>query len=146
MCWFLGGALVRHDVQAILHSERARFDNRGVFAPHGGRQHVDSELAIRHAGRETVSSSDWRGAAGARGRGRIPRFDHRRSGDGANAALTSKNLLLSAQAERIDTLAGTEIYTDAVQAAHGATVGQLRRACAVLPARPRHPPPRQDPC
>ena len=131
----LGGALVRHDVQAILHGERARFDNRGVFAPHG-RQHVDSELAIRHAGRETMSSSDWRGVAGARGRGVFRGSIIVDPGaDGANAALTSKNLLLSAQAE-IDTRPELEIYTDAVQAAHGATVGQLdERALFYLRAR-----------
>src|SRR4029450_771566 len=44
--------------------------------------------------------------------------------DGADARLSNKNLLLSAQAE-IDTQPVLEIYADEVKAAHGATVGQL---------------------
>lgn len=48
----------------------------------------------------------------------------RAGADGTRAALANKNLLLSAQAE-IDTQPVLEIHADEVQAAHGATVGQL---------------------
>ena len=44
--------------------------------------------------------------------------------DGSEAALSNKNLLLSADAE-IDTQPVLEIHADEVKAAHGATVGQL---------------------
>lgn len=44
--------------------------------------------------------------------------------DGSEAALSNKNLLLSAEAE-IDSQPVLEIHADEVKAAHGATVGQL---------------------
>src|SRR5690606_32769958 len=44
--------------------------------------------------------------------------------DGTDARLSNKNLLLSADAE-IDTQPVLVIHADEVQAAHGATVGQL---------------------
>ena len=48
----------------------------------------------------------------------------RKGADGTAAELSNKNLLLSSDAE-IDTQPVLEIYADEVQAAHGATVGQL---------------------
>jgi len=48
----------------------------------------------------------------------------REGADGTNAQLSNKNLLLSEGAE-IDTQPVLEIHADEVQAAHGATVGQL---------------------
>ena len=48
----------------------------------------------------------------------------RAGADGSNANLSNKNLLLSDTAE-IDTQPVLEIHADEVQAAHGATVGQL---------------------
>lgn len=120
----LGGALVRHDLRAELIGDNARFHSRGVFMPHG-RQHVDTQLAIRHEGLNTVSSSNWRGVASERGRGVFRGAILVAPGaDGSDASLSNKNLLLSASAE-IDTKPELEIYADEVQAAHGATVGQL---------------------
>ncbi|EIM03283.1 SufD family Fe-S cluster assembly protein, partial [Rhodanobacter sp. 115] len=55
--------------------------------------------------------------------------------DGSDARLNNKNLLLSGSAE-IDTKPELEIYADEVQAAHGATVGQLdERALFYLRSR-----------
>ena len=55
--------------------------------------------------------------------------------DGSDAALSNKNLLLSANAE-IDTKPELEIYADEVKAAHGATIGQLdERALFYLRSR-----------
>ena len=48
----------------------------------------------------------------------------REGADGTNAKLSNKNLLLSEGAE-IDTQPVLVIHADEVQAAHGATVGQL---------------------
>ena len=81
----LGGALVRHDLQAELVGDGAQLHTRGVFR---------GAILV---------------APGA---------------DGSDASLTNKNLLLSPSAE-IDTKPELEIYADEVQAAHGATVGQL---------------------
>ncbi|MEO5810882.1 MAG: Fe-S cluster assembly protein SufD [Rhodanobacter sp.] len=120
----LGGALVRHDLQVELTGDGARFDGRGVFMPHG-RQHIDTQLAIRHQGLNTTSDAHWRGVASDRARGVFRGAVLVAPGaDGSDANLTNKNLLLSPGAE-IDTKPELEIYADEVQAAHGATVGQL---------------------
>ncbi len=120
----LGGALVRHDVRVDLVGNGARFDGRGVFMPHG-RQHMDTQLAIRHQALDTVSDAHWRGVASERGRGVFRGAVLVAPGaDGSDANLTNKNLLLSDSAE-IDTKPELEIYADEVKAAHGATVGQL---------------------
>jgi Fe-S cluster assembly protein SufD len=131
----LGGALVRHDLRAELAGDGARFDSHGVFALHG-RQHVDTQLAIRHQALNTASASVWRGVADQRSRGVFRGAIVVAEGaDGSDASLSSKNLLLSGLAE-IDTKPELEIYADEVKAAHGATVGQLdERALFYLRSR-----------
>ena len=131
----LGGALVRHDLQAELVGDGARLDTRGVFMPHG-RQHVDTQLAIRHQALNTASSSIWRGVASDRARGVFRGAIVVAPGaDGSDASLGNKNLLLSPGAE-IDTKPELEIHADEVKAAHGATVGQLdQRALFYLRSR-----------
>ncbi len=120
----LGGALVRHDLHATLAGDRARLETRGVFVLNG-RQHVDTQMAIRHQALNTASDSVWRGVADQRARGVFRGAIVVAPGaDGSDASLSSKNLLLSGQAE-IDTKPELEIYADEVKAAHGATVGQL---------------------
>ena len=120
----LGGALVRHDLHAELLGDDAQLDTRGVFMPHG-RQHIDTQLAIRHQALNTRSSSNWRGVANDRARGVFRGAIVVAPGaDGSDASLSNKNLLLSPGAE-IDTKPELEIYADEVKAAHGATVGQL---------------------
>src|SRR6201991_124544 len=120
----LGGALVRHEVNAELVGDGARFDSRGVFAL-SGRQHGDTQLEIRHAARDTSSDALWRGIADGRSRGVFRGAIFVAEGaDGTDASLSNKNLLLSGQAE-IDTKPELEIYADEVKAAHGATIGQL---------------------
>lgn len=131
----LGGALVRHDLRAELAGDRARLTTHGVFMP-SGRQHIDTQLAIRHQALDTTSRSTWRGVADQRGRGVFRGAILVAPGaDGSDASLSNKNLLLSAQAE-IDTKPELEIHADEVQAAHGATVGQLdERALFYLRSR-----------
>ena len=131
----LGGSLVRHDLRAELVGDEARFDSRGVFALHG-RQHADTQLVVHHKALNTASESTWRGVADQRSRGVLRGAIVVAEGaDGADASLSSKNLLLSAQAE-IDTKPELEIYADEVKAAHGATVGQLdERALFYLRSR-----------
>jgi Fe-S cluster assembly protein SufD len=120
----LGGSLVRHDLHAVLAGDRSRLDTRGVF-PLRGRQHVDTQMSIRHQALNTASESVWRGVADDRSRGVFRGAIVVAEGaDGSDASLSSKNLLLSGQAE-IDTKPELEIYADEVKAAHGATVGQL---------------------
>ena len=131
----LGGALARHDLWVELVGDAAAFHSHGAFLP-DGRQHMDTQLAIHHRARDTVSSSTWRGVASGRGRGVFRGAILVAAGaDGADASLGNKNLLLSPQAE-IDTKPELEIYADEVKAAHGATVGQLdERALFYLRSR-----------
>lgn len=119
-----GGRLQRADLNVDLNGEGARFESRGVFVLRG-RQHADTHLDIRHSARDTVCDVLWRGVADQRARGVFRGAITVAAGaDGADARLSNKNLLLSAQAE-IDTQPVLEIYADEVKAAHGATVGQL---------------------
>jgi len=131
----LGGALVRHDLHAVIKGDNARLDTRGVFALRG-RQHVDTQLSIRHDALNSASESIWRGVADQRSRGVFRGAIVVAEGaDGSDASLSNKNLLLSTQAE-IDTKPELEIYADEVKAAHGATVGQLdERALFYLRSR-----------
>lgn len=131
----LGGALVRHDLHAELRGDASRFDTRGVFVLRG-RQHIDTQLSIRHQALNTASESVWRGVADERGRGVFRGAIVVAEGaDGSDARLSNKNLLLSTLAE-IDTKPELEIYADEVKAAHGATVGQLdERALFYLRSR-----------
>lgn len=131
----LGGGLVRHDLHAELRGDASRLDTRGVFVLRG-RQHLDTQLAIRHEALNTASESVWRGVADERSRGVFRGAIVVAEGaDGADASLSNKNLLLSSLAE-IDTKPELEIYADEVKAAHGATVGQLdERALFYLRSR-----------
>ena len=131
----LGGALARHDLRAELIGDGAQLHTRGVFMPHG-RQHIDTQLAIRHQALNTTSDSTWRGVANDRARGVFRGAILVAPGaDGTDANLSNKNLLLSPSAE-IDTKPELEIYADEVKAAHGATVGQLdERALFYLRSR-----------
>ena len=89
------------------------------------RRHLDTQLDIRHVARDTRSDLVWRGLAADRGRLAFHGGIHILAGaDGAEAALSNKNLLLSDQAE-VDTQPVLQIDADEVKAAHGATVGRL---------------------
>ena len=120
----LGARLARHDFRVALAGPEARLVSRGTFAL-TGRQHADTRLDVRHLARDTASDIAWRGAADQRARGVFHGAITIEAGaDGADAQLSNRNLLLSAQAE-IDTQPVLVIHADEVTAAHGATVGQL---------------------
>jgi Fe-S cluster assembly protein SufD len=120
----IGAQWARHDLHVDLAGARSRVSSRGVFALRA-RQHADTHLDVRHSARDTTSDMLWRGVADQRARGVFRGAITVAAGaDGADARLSNKNLLLSAQAE-IDTQPVLEIHADEVKAAHGATVGQL---------------------
>lgn len=120
----LGAALSRHELNVRLEGEGARLRADGVLLA-DARRHVDTRLGIEHIARDTACSLSWRGLAGQRGRAVFHGGITIAAGaDGSEAALSNKNLLLSADAE-IDSQPVLEIHADEVKAAHGATVGQL---------------------
>lgn len=120
----LGAALSLHELNAALHGEGAHVHANGVLLA-TGRRHLDTRLGIDHVGRDTQCELVWRGLGAGRSRAAFHGGILIREGaDGSNADLSNKNLLLSEGAE-IDTQPVLEIHADEVQAAHGATVGQL---------------------
>lgn len=120
----LGAGLSRHELNVLLQGNSSKLHANGVLLG-AGRRHVDTRLSIDHAGRDTSCELTWRGIGTDRARvvfhGGI---EIREGADGTDAMLSNKNLLLSEGAE-IDTQPVLVINADEVQAAHGATVGQL---------------------
>jgi Fe-S cluster assembly protein SufD len=120
----LGAALSRHELNVRLEGEGAKLQANGVLLA-AGKRHLDTRLGIEHIARDTSCDLLWRGLGAGRGRAVFHGGITIRAGaDGSNANLSNKNLLLSETAE-IDTQPVLEIHADEVQAAHGATVGQL---------------------
>lgn len=120
----LGAALSRHELNVALQGESAQLQANGVLLA-TGKRHLDTRLSIDHVGRDGRCELTWRGLAAGRSRAAFHGGIGIRAGaDGTAAMLSSKNLLLSEGAE-IDTQPVLEIHADDVQAAHGATVGQL---------------------
>ena len=120
----LGAGLSRHELNVALQGESAKLQANGVLLANGKR-HLDTRLGIDHVGRDSSCELTWRGL----GAGRSRAVFHggiliREGADGTAAMLSNKNLLLNEGAE-IDTQPVLEIHADEVQAAHGATVGQL---------------------
>ena len=120
----LGAGLSRHELDIALPGARACANANGVLLANA-RRHLDTRLGLDHAGRDTRCELTWRGLALGRARAAFHGGILIREGaDGTEAALSNKNLLLSEAAE-IDSQPVLVIHADEVQAAHGATVGQL---------------------
>ncbi|NUS61985.1 MAG: Fe-S cluster assembly protein SufD [Lysobacter sp.] len=120
----LGGALSRHEFGCRLAGANAAVQADGVLLG-TGRRHIDTRLNIDHAVGDTRCDLTWRGRAADRSRVVLHGGIGIRAGaDGSNATLSSRNLLLSENAE-IDAQPVLEIFADEVQAAHGAAVGGL---------------------
>lgn len=120
----LGAGLSRHELNVALQGRGAQLVANGVLLA-DARRHVDTRLGIEHIGPDTQCELLWRGLAGGRGRAVFHGGIEIHAGaDGSAASLSNKNLLLSEGAE-IDTQPVLVIHADEVQAAHGATVGQL---------------------
>ena len=120
----LGAALARTELNVRLEGDGARLVSNGVLLGNG-RRHLDTRLGIEHIARDTACELTWRGIADGRSRVVFHGGIGIRAGaDGTDAALSNKNLLLSADAE-IDTQPVLVIDADEVKAAHGATIGQL---------------------
>lgn len=119
-----GAALYRHDIDVTLAGEQAEFSVRGCTMV-TTRRHADVNIDARHRAKNTRADIVWRGLADQRGHGIFSgQLIVEEGADGADAALSNKNLLLSPHAE-IDTRPVLEIHADEVKAAHGATVGRL---------------------
>ncbi|MDQ2070679.1 Fe-S cluster assembly protein SufD [Natronospira bacteriovora] len=120
----LGGALVRHDINARLAEQGAEAILNGLYLV-SDRQHVDNHTCVDHAAPHTNSDETYKGVLDGRGRavfnGRVVVHKHAQKID---AGQKNDNLLLSKLAE-VDTKPELEIYADDVACSHGATIGQL---------------------
>src|SRR5690606_33291478 len=120
----LGGSLARHAWDVELAGKGAATTLRGVVLA-AGRQQCDTRYSVVHAVGDTRSDTLWRAIAGGRARSAFHGGIHIAPGaDGSDAALETKNLLMSEGAE-IDAQPVLVIEADEVKASHGATVGQL---------------------
>jgi Fe-S cluster assembly protein SufD len=122
-----GGHFSRHELNVDLQGEHAHALASGVLWSTGNST-LDTRLVVRHQAPNTECKLLWRGLADDKARVNFyGGITIEKGADGANAALSNKNLLLSKQAQ-INTQPALEIYADEVKAAHGATVGQLDTA------------------
>lgn len=120
----LGARLVRNDVAITLAGADARTELFGLLLA-GAGQHVDDHTLIRHAAGATISSENFRGIIGGRGRGVFNgKVVVDRGCQRIDARQNSDNLLLGEHAE-IDTKPELEIYANDVKCSHGSTVGEL---------------------
>ncbi len=120
----LGTGLLRQQLGARLEGRHAALHAHGVLLG-TGRGHQDVRVDVEHIGADTTSRMIWRGLAADRARAAMHGAIRIRAGaDGSDADLSCKGLLLGAMAE-FDAQPVLEILADEVQAAHGASVGQL---------------------
>lgn len=120
----LGALLSRQSMTMVLAGAGASATMDGLFLADGSR-HIDNQTRLEHQAPATNSRESFRGLADGRGRGVFNgKIIVLPGAAGSNAALTNRNLLLSATAE-IDTKPELEIYVDDVRCSHGATTGEL---------------------
>ncbi len=120
----LGGAIVRHDIQARLAGEGSEATLNGLYLV-DGRQVCDTHMRVDHVAAHCDSHELYKGILDGRSRavfnGRI--FVHK-GAQKTDAKQTNRNLLLSDDA-LVNTNPQLEIFADDVKCTHGSTVGQL---------------------
>jgi Fe-S cluster assembly protein SufD len=120
----LGGAIVRHDIQARLAGEGSEATLNGLYLV-DGRQVCDTHMRVDHVAAHCASHELYKGILDGRSRavfnGRI--FVHK-GAQKTDAKQTNRNLLLSGDA-LVNTNPQLEIFADDVKCTHGSTVGQL---------------------
>ncbi len=120
----LGGALVRHDINAVLDGTGAYLILNGLSVLHG-HQHVDHHTTIEHAKPHGESHEYFNGVFDGESRGVFNgRIIVRPGAQRTDSKQTNSNLLLS-DAARADSQPQLEIYADDVKCTHGSTVGPL---------------------
>jgi Fe-S cluster assembly protein SufD len=120
----LGGALSRHDINAVLDGQGAESRLYGLTQLQG-RQHVDHHTTIDHAQPNCNSWELFNGIFDERSRGVFTgRIIVRPGAQQTDSKQTNNNLLLS-EAARADSQPQLEIYADDVKCTHGATLGPI---------------------
>jgi Fe-S cluster assembly protein SufD len=119
-----GAQWARHELQITLAGENASAELI-LLSTLSGRQHIDTQLELRHEVANTRSVTRFKSVANQRARAVFNgRIFVAVGADGTDAQLKTNNLLLSDAAE-IDVKPELEIHAEEVSCSHGATVGQL---------------------
>jgi Fe-S cluster assembly protein SufD len=119
-----GGALVRHDVNAVLGAEGCDAILNGLYIV-TGRQFVDNHMRVEHAAPHCTSHELYRGILDQSSRGVFNGLIYVRPGAQKTDAIQSnRNLLLSREA-LVNSNPQLEIFADDVKCTHGSTVGQI---------------------
>ncbi len=120
----LGATWSRTELLTRFRGEQAECDLQGLYLA-GDRQLMDYHLDVEHAIPHCTSRENFKGILYGRGRAV---FDGRvlvaRDAQKTDAAMSNRNLMLSASAE-VDTKPQLEIHADDVKCSHGTTVGQI---------------------
>ncbi|MBI5330998.1 MAG: Fe-S cluster assembly protein SufD [Betaproteobacteria bacterium] len=120
----LGGRVTRHELGVTLAGPGAEARLDGVFIA-DARNSAEQHVRVVHQAPHGTSRTLYRGLADGRGRGVFDaRAEVQPHADGSDARQSSRNLLLSPQAE-IDVKPQLVIHADDIQCSHGATVGSL---------------------
>ena len=119
----LGGALVRHDANAVL-SEGSDGTLNGLYIVNG-TQHVDNHTIIDHTQPHATSHEVYKGIIDGKSHAVFNgKIFVRKDAQKTDSKQTNKNLVLSDDAV-IDTKPELQILADDVRCTHGATIGQL---------------------
>jgi len=120
----LGGIWARTDLVTRFSGEHADCDLRGLYLA-GDKQLIDYHMDVRHGLPNCSSRERFKGILYGKGRAVFDGLVHvARDAQKTDAAMSNRNLILSANAE-VDTKPQLEIYADDVKCSHGTTVGQI---------------------
>ena len=120
----IGGALSRHDINAVLAGQGAECSLYGLTQIQG-KQHVDHHTTIEHARPHCNSWEFFNGIYDDKSRGVFTgRILVHPGAQQTDSKQTNNNLLLSKGA-RADSQPQLEIYADDVKCTHGATLGPI---------------------
>ena len=122
----LGGALVRHDINAILDGEGGECVINGLYMLRGA-QHVDNHLRVEHAKPHCNSREFFKGIMDGQSKGIFSgRIKVHKAAQKTDAKQTNMSLLLSEDAQ-VESKPQLEIFADDVKCTHGATIGQVNQ-------------------
>ncbi|MGE0640029.1 MAG: Fe-S cluster assembly protein SufD [Thermoanaerobaculia bacterium] len=120
----LGGAVVRHDIEARLVGEGSEATMNGLYLV-DGRQLCDTHMRVDHIAPHCQSHELYKGILDGKSRAVFSGRIHVHPGaQKTDAKQTNRNLLLSDDA-LVNTHPQLEIFADDVKCTHGSTVGQL---------------------
>jgi Fe-S cluster assembly protein SufD len=120
----VGGALVRHEINVVLHGEGAASTLNGLYMA-TSQQHIDQHTRIDHVMPHCMSRELYKGILDGKARGVFNgKIVVHKDAQQTDAMQTNKNLLLSEDAS-IDTKPQLEIFNNDVKCAHGSTIGRL---------------------